>query len=361
MFLDLYQENRYFEKAYFRKLKELIKNSHFILSQEVEKFEVEFASYIGTKYAVGVSNGTDALELILRAINIKEDDEVITTPFSFYSSTSSILYLGAKPVFADIDPETFNIDPANIKKKITKRTKSILIVHIFGNPCNMEEIMWISNKYAIPVIEDACQAHGATYKGKKCGSFGIAGAFSFYPTKNLSCFGDGGIITTNSKEIYQKILLLRNMGRKKQYEFSTLGYNKRLDEIQAAILRIKLKKLDELNIRRINNANIYISELKNVEIQKTYDGAVCVYNTFTIRVKNRLKLIDEFKKYNIPYMIYYPKTLNNIKPFRKYYVKTPIAQKLTKEVISLPFGPFIKKTFIKKVASIVNKCQKSLL
>ena len=245
-------------------IREILESGHFVLGEHVGAFEREIADYHNVKHAVSIASGTDALHLSLKALDIKEGDEVITTPFTFIASAEAIAYVGAIPVFADIDKKTLNISPSQIKDKITSKTKAIIPVHLFGLPADMDEIMDIAKQYNLKVIEDCAQAFGAKYKDVPVGSIGDAGCFSFYPSKNLGAYGDGGIMITNNHEICEKVRLLRNHGTTAPYKHSFIGYNSRLDEIQAAILEIKLKYVDAYNQKRRNLAKIYTSLLSNV-------------------------------------------------------------------------------------------------
>ena len=242
-------------KEEIKAVTDVMKSGMLAQGPRVAEFEEKFAKFIGTKYAVATSSGTTALEVALRAHGIKEGDEVITTPFTFIASANSILYTGARPVFVDIDPETFNIDPDLIEKAITKKTKAILPVHLYGSACDMTKIMQIAKKHHLDVIEDACQAHGAEWKNKKVGSFGT-GTFSLYPTKNMTT-GEGGMITTNDKEVYEQALLIRAHGSKVKYYHDILGYNYRMTDIEGAIGIEQLKKLPKFNKARQANARVF--------------------------------------------------------------------------------------------------------
>ncbi|MCG8433057.1 MAG: DegT/DnrJ/EryC1/StrS family aminotransferase, partial [Gammaproteobacteria bacterium] len=238
-------------------MQEVAASGHYILGPQVRAFEQEMADYCGCQYAIGVGSGTDALHLALLALGIGPGDEVITTPFTFIATTEAIGMVGATPVFVDIDPQTFNIDVEQIESAITSRTKAILPVHLYGQPCEMEAISALANQYSLRVVEDAAQALGATYQGQKVGAFGTAGCFSFFPSKNLGCFGDGGMVVTNDKDVHDRVEMLRRHGGKVKYHHSELGLNSRLDALQAAILRIKLPHLDSWNQSRRNIAYRY--------------------------------------------------------------------------------------------------------
>lgn len=247
-----------------RALVQVFDRSDFILGEEERRFEEEFAAYIGTDHAVGVASGTDALVLILDALGVTKGDEVITTPFTFFATAEAVMRVGATPVFVDIDPKTYNIDPVQVEAAITPRTRAIIPVHLFGLPADMNAINEIADKHDLFVIEDACQAAGAEINGRKAGALADAAAFSFFPTKNLGGAGDGGAVTTDVEAIAEKVRILRVHGSTKKYYHEAIGYNSRLDTVQAAVLSVKLKKLDEWNERRRKLAEIYKQELSDL-------------------------------------------------------------------------------------------------
>jgi len=265
----------------------VLEQTRFILGPNVSALEEEVAAYHDLSHAVGVANGTDALLIALRACGIGAGDEVITTPFTFIATAEVIALLGATPVFVDICPETYNLDCSRIVEKITAKTKAIIPVHLFGHPADMQPIMEIARKHNLKVIEDCAQAFGAKYNGKKVGTIGHAGCFSFFPSKNLAGYGDGGMVITNNEEIAGQIRMLRNHGSAKRYYHQEIGYNSRLDEIQAAIIRVKLKKIDQFNAARRQNAAAYCAAInnKNVSLPIVASGCEHVYHQFTIRAK----------------------------------------------------------------------------
>ncbi|MDD4879141.1 MAG: DegT/DnrJ/EryC1/StrS family aminotransferase, partial [Candidatus Omnitrophica bacterium] len=301
-------------------VRSVLEKGAFILGENVAGFEEEAAAYCGTKYAVGVANGTDALELAIRALGIGDGDEVITTPFTFIATTEAICLNGARPVLVDIEPDTFNIDAGRIEKAITSRTKAVIPVHLFGQACDMDAVMGIAKKRGIKVIEDCAQAIGAEFRSKKVGGFGDIGCFSFFPSKNLGCFGDGGMVTTDDKALADKVKMLRAHGQAARYLHEAEGRNSRLDELQAAILRIKLRHLDEWNDSRRNNAHLYGKLFKDpdkagkmaVPVEK--NGRKHVYNIYNIRVKGgipgeaggRDKLRESLTAKGIATAVYYP-------------------------------------------------------
>lgn len=323
---------------------DVISSTQFIGGKHIGEFERECAGYLGITYAASCANGTDALQIALMALGIKKDDEVITTPFTFVATTETIALVGAKPVYVDIDKKSFNIDTKKIREKITPRTKAILPVHLYGNPAEMDEICSIAKEYNLFVIEDSAQAFGAEYKGRKVCSFGDVACISFFPSKNLGCFGDGGMVTTNDQSIYNKVKMIANHGSKERYIHETLGVNSRLDALQAAILRVKLKYIDQWNESRINNAAKYskaLKDIKGVIIPSFSEYSKHIFHQYTLRVPKRDELQNFLKEKNIPSMIYYPIPLHMQPAFRGFADKgtLPITEKFSKEVISLPMHP----------------------
>ncbi len=312
--LDLTAQYKSIKKEIDAAIKRVVDSQHFILGPEVEKFEEEVAKYCNTKYAVGVASGTDALILSLRALGIGDGDEVITTPFTFFATAESISVVGAKPVFVDIDPKTYCIDPALIEEKITKKTKAIIPVHLFGQCADMDPILNIAKINNLKVIEDTAQAMGATYKGKQAGSMGDTGALSFFPSKNLGGLGDGGMVITNNREIADRIKMLRVHGSTIRYIHSAIGTNSRLDALQAAILRVKLKYLDKWLDGRRKVAQYYNNHLKNISILITpYTGPynTHTYHLYVLRVKPNPEKLSEFlNDAGIEARTYYPVPLH---------------------------------------------------
>ncbi len=341
---DLKRQYRNLSSELLPILEEVMAKGQFILGENVELLEKELADYCGTKYAVGVASGTDALLLSLEALGIGEGDEVITTPFTFFATSEVISLLKAKPVFVDIDSKTFNIDPDKIEDAITTKTKAVIPVHLFGQMAEMDDIKYLAEKYDLYIIEDACQAIGAGYKGRRAGSIGDTGCFSFFPTKNLGAFGDGGLITTNDEKLYEKIKLLRVHGSRKKYYHELIGHNSRLDEIQAAILRVKLKYLDNWIERRIEIAKIYSEGLKDLDVTvpevKPYLRHV--YHQYVIRTKLRDELQEYLSNKGIGTAIYYPLPLHLQECYKDLGYREgdlPEAEKASKEVLALPMWP----------------------
>ncbi len=327
--------------------------------KKVLELEEDFAKYVGVKHAIATNNGTTALHCALLAQGLKPGDEVITTPFTFISCANSILYCGAKPVFVDINEATYNIDPSLIEQKITDKTKAIMPVHLFGNPCDMHEILRIAKSNNLFILEDAAQAHGAMISDRKVGSFS-SGVFSFYPTKNMTT-GEGGMITTDDKEVNERARLIRDHGSKVRYYHDLVGYNYRMTDICAAIGIEQLKKLEFFNQRRIENANYItnkLSEIPSVITPNITENTRHVFHQYTIRVNQRDKLIASLLDAGIGHSIFYPVPINEQKVYRDlgYVNDTPVASKISKEVISLPVHPLVTRQDIDKIAQVISKC-----
>jgi len=344
-FLDLKIQYKSIKKEIDQAIKNVLNNCHFILGPEVEKLEKNVAKYCGTKYGIALNSGTDALFLSLKGLGIGPGDEVIVPSFTFIATPEAIVNVGAKPIFIDINPETFNIDPSKIEKLINKKTKAIIPVHLFGQPAEMDKIMKIARKYKLKVIEDAAQAIGAKYKNKKICSVGDCGCLSFFPSKNLGGYGDGGMVVTNNKNLAKKITLLRAHGTTKKYHYQIIGTSSRLDALQSAVLSVKLKHLNKWTKIRQKNADYYTKQLKNIKeiiVPMFQCSMFHVFNQYTIRAKNRNQLQKYLKQNNIPTQIYYPYPLH-LQPAFKYlnYKKNnlPETEKACKEVLSLPIYP----------------------
>ncbi|MDI6786357.1 MAG: DegT/DnrJ/EryC1/StrS family aminotransferase [bacterium] len=358
--VDLKAEYKLIEDEVNTAIKKVLESSSFVLGEEVTLLEEEIANYCQVKYAIGVSSGTDALFLPLLALDLKPGDEVITTPFTFIATAEAIALCGAKPVFVDINPFTFNIDISKIENIITPKTKALIPVHLYGQPADMTPIMELAKKYNLFVMEDAAQAIGAEYKGKKVGSMGHVGALSFFPAKNLGCYGDGGMILTNDDELNQKLRMLRVHGSAIRYVHKYIGTNARLDTIQAAILRVKLRYLDEWTEKRRNKANIYSNLLNHPEIKTPYVEShnYHVYNQYTIRVKNRDSLKSKLLEEGIPTAIHYPIPLHLQEAFSylKYKEESfPESEAAAKEVLSLPMYPELKEDCVDTIVNLILK------
>jgi dTDP-4-amino-4,6-dideoxygalactose transaminase len=356
-FLGLKTLNSYYQKKFHLALSKILKSGIFILGKELENFEKEFAYYSETKYSIGVGNGLDAIFLTLKAWNIGNNDEVIVPSNTYIATWLAVTHAGAKPVAVEPNIYTYNIDPYKIEKAITRNTKAIIAVHLYGQPADMRPILKIAKKYKLKVLEDAAQAHGALYRGKKVGSLADAAAFSFYPTKNLGALGDGGAITTNDFKLYNNLKILRNYGSKIKNKHIVAGFNSRLDEIQAAFLRIKLLKLDEENNYKKKLVKIYNKLLKDSKIilPSILKWVEPAWHLFVIRTKNRNKLIKKLNNLKIETSIHYPKTPNKQIAYKKLKNSFLISENLSREIISLPLGKHLKEKDIKKIClSILN-------
>lgn len=341
-------------------IKRVLNETSFIMGDDVVRFEKEFAEYLGVNHCVGVSSGTDALHLALLSLGVGKGDEVITTPHTFIATSEAITMCQATPVFVDIDPNSYNIDPAKIEARISKKTKAILPVHIYGQPAEMDPILKIAKRHNLFVLEDCAQAHGAEYKGKKVGTFGEVSIFSFYPGKNLGCYGDGGAVVTDNPAIAEKVRLLMNHGRTEKYIHQILGYGNRLDTIQAAVLRVKLRKLNKWNVRRqaiANQYNNYLAKLP-LKLPAQPKNTKPVYHIYSVLLKNRDRIQDKLKSAGIESGIHYPLPLH-LQPAFSYlgYNKGsfPVAEKVSRETLSLPIFPEMRTDEINYICRLISK------
>ncbi|MEJ2695543.1 MAG: DegT/DnrJ/EryC1/StrS family aminotransferase [Candidatus Sulfobium sp.] len=341
---------------------DVLESSQYILGPRVAELEKRVAVYHGVNEAVGVASGTDALHLAMEALGIGEGDEVITTPFTFFATAEAILYTGATPVFVDIEPDTMNIDPSGIEEKITRRTKAIVPVHLFGHPADMERIVDIADRHALNVIEDCAQSFGAELHGSKAGSFGDAGCFSFYPSKNLGAFGDGGMILLNDTTVAGDIRKLRNHGTKGPYQHQSVGFNSRLDELQAAVLLVKFGRIDSYNEMRREKAALY-NELLSDGVLPPVErpGARHVYHQYTIRSGRRDEIQRCLREKEIASVVYYPVPLHlqEAVEFLGYREGDfPVAEEAAAKVLSLPMYPELEEAEIREIADSINHiCQ----
>ncbi|TAN43076.1 MAG: DegT/DnrJ/EryC1/StrS family aminotransferase [Nitrospirae bacterium] len=360
--IDLKKQYLSIKDEILETLNGILESSQYVLGKNVLELEKRVMDYHGVSNAVGVASGTDALHLALKALGIKEGDEVITTPFTFFATVEAILYVGAKPVFADIDLETYNIDTNMVEEKITDKTRAIVPVHMFGHPADMGRIKEIAGKYNLKIVEDCAQSFGASLKGQKTGSFGDAGCFSFYPSKNLGAYGDGGMIILNNAPVAEEIKKLRNHGSAGGYRHEGLGYNSRLDEIQAGILLVKLKRIDEYNRLRREKAAAYCGLLsETVDCPIELPGAYHVYHQYTIRTSKRDALQQRLKEKGVSSVVYYPIPLHlqealNFLGYKKGDL--PQAEKAALEVLSLPMYPELGEGDIQETAEIILQCLK---
>jgi perosamine synthetase len=325
---------------------------------KVEEFEKAFAVMCGVHHAVATSSGTTALHLALLAHGIGPGDEVITSPFTFISSANSILFVGATPVFVDIDESSFNMDPSLIEARITPRTKALMPVHLFGNPCDMKAIMAIAARHGLIVIEDAAQAHGASINGKKVGSFGT-GCFSFYPTKNMTT-AEGGMVTLDDDQVTERVRLLRSHGMKRRYYHDFLGYNFRMTDVHAALGLAQLAKLELFNEKRIANARYLTERLGEVIITpQVKDGYRHVFHQYTIRVKgDRDQMVEQLRERGIGAGIYYPLPVHQQPVYRElgYNERLPVAEAMSREVLSLPVHPALSQADLDRIVEAVRQC-----
>ena len=357
--VDLVGEYHKLREPIQKAIQWVLESGRFILGPNVEALEAEIAAYMGTKYAVGVASGTDALLLALVAAGVGTGDEVITTPFTFIATAEVISHLGGRPVFVDIDPKTYNIDTKQIRARISGKTKAIIPVHLYGQPADMDPILELASEYGLKVIEDCAQAIGAEYRGKKVGSLGNAGALSFFPSKNLGCYGDGGMVLTNNEEIYTKVQQLRNHGSEQKYVHSMLGFNSRLDELQAAILRVKLHEVDQDRNLRREKAEEYTHRLSGmVTTPYQEDFALHVYNQYTIRVKNRSEIQEGLRAKGVATAIHYPIPLHKQQVYQNLnYADDDLPESVaaSKEVLSLPIFPSITSEQISYVCQSLEE------
>jgi dTDP-4-amino-4,6-dideoxygalactose transaminase len=341
--LDLTAETKARRREIDEAIAKILDSGHFIMGENVKAFEAESAAYLGVKHAVTMNSGTDALIIGLRALGVGAGDEVITSPFTFFATAEAISLVGASPVFADIDPVSFNINPYEVGKKITAKTKVILPVHLFGQAADMSALRTLAQSHGVKLFEDAAQAFGADYRGKKLGSLGEAAAFSFFPTKNLGAFGDGGMLTTNDDAVAATARLLRVHGSKQRYHHEALGYASRLDELQAAVLRVKLPWIDEVNRKRQAVANQYdelFEGVSGIETPTRVDYGTHIFHQYTIRIAGgrRDEIQAKLAAQQIDSMIYYPIPIHRLEVYRMD-CHLPHAEKAAAEVLSLPIWP----------------------
>jgi len=370
--LDLKLEYDYMKEEINTAINKCFEHQQWILGPEVKELESKIGQYLGTKHCIGVSSGTDALVLSLRAIVIKlrgqeyfnPKDEIITTSFTFTATGDAILRAKAKPVFVDIDKETYNIDPSKIRKYLAKHDKvvGIIPVHLYGQACNMDEIMQIAAEYNLFVVEDVAQAFGSMWKQKKLGSIGTTGVFSFFPSKNLGSYGDAGMVATNDDATAELVRILMKHGGKDKYNVDHIGYNARLDTIQASVLLAKIKYIDEFNERRRKIAEFYnenLKRVKGIKLPKSLLDGYHAYHQYTIRVLNgkRDELSKHLKEQGIATMVYYPIPLHKMKVFEgkmKVAGKQKVAEKAAEEVLSLPIEPLFKQKDLNIVVETVK-------
>ncbi|ANE55260.1 MULTISPECIES: DegT/DnrJ/EryC1/StrS family aminotransferase [Methylomonas] len=359
-FLDLNPLHQELRAELQNAFERVLDSGWYILGHEVEQFEHEFADYCQADHCVGVGNGLDALHLILRAYGIGDGDEVIVPANTYIATWLAVSYAGATPVPVEPDEQTYNINPSLIESAITPRTKAIIAVHLYGQPANMNVINALATTHKLKVIEDAAQAHGAKYRGQRVGSLGDAAGFSFYPGKNLGALGDGGAITTNDTNLADKLRILRNYGSRVKYLNEVKGFNSRLDELQAAMLRVKLKKLDEWNSKRKAIAQVYLHELKNSALQlpSVPDWANPVWHLFVVRYPLRDQLRQKLQEAGIGTMIHYPTPPHRQTAYEELGCAIsvlPITERIHREVLSLPIGPHLEKHQLEETIQLIKE------
>ncbi len=340
--VDLKTQYHQLKEEMDRALLDAVESTQFILGPNVTSFEKEAAEYLGAHQAVSCASGTDALHLAILAAGIKPGDEVITSPFTFIATAEAICYAGATPVFVDIDPQTFNIDPALIEAAITPQTKAIIPVHLFGQPADMDAISAICSKHNLILIEDCAQSYGASIGGKMTGTIGSLGCYSFFPSKNLGCYGDGGLVTCATAELAEQVKVLRNHGSRVRYHHHVIGFNSRLDDLQAAILRVKQKRIDSFNSGRRRVAQLYSEGLKDLVVTPFEDGkGVHVYHQYTLLTDARDVIMAKLAERQIASAVYYPIPLHQQDVFAADYagVSLPVSEAVAQRCMSLPMYP----------------------
>jgi dTDP-4-amino-4,6-dideoxygalactose transaminase len=366
-FLDLVQQNRGVMPECAAAIEEVASRSQFILGGAVERFENAFADYVGVDHCVGVNNGTSALHLALQACDVGPGDEVITTPHTWISTTWALSYVGAKPVYVDIDPNTYNLDPSLVEQAITPRTKAILPVHLYGQACDLEPLSRISDRHGLTLIEDAAQAHGARYKGRRVGSIGRAGCFSFYPGKNLGAFGEGGAIVTNDADVAARMRRLRDHAQEGRHNHTEIGYNARMEGLQGAVLDVKLKRLDEWNAARRRHAtrlHQLLAGIPGLRLPAAGAPDSHVWHLFVVLVEgvDRNELMQQLSERGVATAIHYP----TLVPFQPVYASLgyqpgdfPVAERVASQCLSLPMFAELTEEQITHVAGSLRACLKA--
>jgi dTDP-4-amino-4,6-dideoxygalactose transaminase len=355
--MDLRRQYQTIKGEIDKAIKGVLERGYFILGENVKAFEEEFAAYCGVRYGVGVASGTDALMLALRACGIGHGDEVITVANTAFPTVAAVSLTGARPVFVDVD-DTYTMDVSQVEERITPRTKALLPVHLYGQPADMAPLMEIALRHHLFVIEDACQAHGAEYQGRKAGSIGHIGCFSFYPTKNLGCYGDGGMVVTSDEELAWRVVLLRNYGQTSRYHHILVGTNSRLDELQAAILRVKLRWLDWWNEKRRQNAHLYSRLLKGVVVPVERAGSRHIYHQYVIRAPRREELRHWLERNGVMTDVHYPNPIHLTEAYADLGLgrgSLPNTERFAQEIVSLPIHPELTEEEIHRVATLINR------
>jgi len=361
-FLDLQAHHAPILEEVREAIDRVIQSSAFAGGPFVAAFEKDWAAFCGSRYAIGVGNGTDALWLSLLALGVGPGDEVITVPSTFMATAEAVSFCGARPVFVDIDPQTYTLDPSLLERAITPRTKAIIPVHLFGQMADMDPILEVARRHGIPVIEDACQAHGATYKGRKAGTFGIAGCFSFYPGKNLGAFGEAGAVVTDDAELAARIQSLRDHGQVRKYHHKYIGWNARMDGIQGAVLQIKLRRLAAANEARRTHARLYnelLSDLEEIVVPQEAPHRTHVYHVYAVRVPQRDRVLDALTRRGIGCGIHYPVPVHLQEAYHPLGLREgsfPVAEQCAREFLSLPMYPELRPEQIELVVRELRDC-----
>ena len=357
-FVDLYQQHQAIEEELVEVFRRVLRKSSFILGPEVVAFEKEFAAYVGASDCIAVNNGTTALQLVLAGLGIGPGDEVITVANTFIATAEAISAVGARPVFVDVDPVSYTMDPQLVEAAITPNTKALLPVHLYGQAADVDALLEIARRHNLHLVEDACQAHGATYKGRKAGSLGVAGCFSFYPGKNLGCLGEGGAVVTSNPELAQRMRMLRDHGSVKKYEHSLPGYNFRLEGLQGGFLSVKLRHLDRWNARRREVAKLYHELLSDTSLRLPVEmgWGEHVYHLYVIQADDREALRQALNAAGVECGLHYPVPLHLQAAYADLgYEKGrfPVSEHLSSHILSLPMHPFITDEEVKRVASVL--------
>ncbi|MFQ5329039.1 MAG: DegT/DnrJ/EryC1/StrS family aminotransferase [Thermodesulfobacteriota bacterium] len=366
-FLDLKANYQGIREEIREAIDAVFEKGWFVLGERGVKFEEAFAAYCGSSYGIGIGSGTDALHLALRACGIGHGDKVVTVPNTAVPTVSAISLSGATPLFVDVDPNTYTLDPERLKERLRKefrkgvagRIKAVMPVHLYGQPADMDAIMEVAGEYGIRVIEDACQAHGAEYAGKRVGSIGDLGCFSFYPSKNLGAYGDGGMVVTDDGELASKLKMLRNYGQSERYHHEIEGGNSRLDELQAAMLLVKLQHLDRWNEVRRGLAAIYNDGLKHDEVKEPFEAEYArhIYHLYVVRCRRRDELMEHLSKNGVGSLIHYPVPIHLQPAYSELGLREgnfPVAERCCREVLSLPLYPELTRSDIEQICEVVN-------
>jgi dTDP-4-amino-4,6-dideoxygalactose transaminase len=364
-FVDLRKQHEPIDAELIQVFQRVLRQSSFILGPEVGNFEKAFAAYLASNECIAVNSGTSALQLVLQALEIGPGDEVITVPNTFIATAEAISAVGARPVFVDVDPVSYTIDPALVERAITSRTRALLPVHLYGQPADMDALLEIAGRHNIQVVEDACQAHGAEYKGRKAGTMGIAGCFSFYPSKNLGCLGEGGAVVTSDPKLAEKIRLLRDHGSIRKYEHSFPAYNFRLEGLQGGLLAVKLKYLDQWNERRRLRAQHYDGLLSGTAVTAPAEMpyAKHVYHLYVVQVENRDGIRQQLSAKRIDCGLHYPIPLHLQQAYANLGHKAgdfPVTEQAARRILSLPMYPDLTNEQVEAVASALIECAQCL-